>query len=62
ATKAVEKSLTHKLEDNRDAIMHCMVDILSSYESSITAARAGASAQLAISGNLKILPVLLVDL
>lgn len=62
ANKAVERSLTHKLEDSRDAIMQRMVDILSSYKSSITAAGAGASAQLAISENLKMLPVLVLGL
>lgn len=62
ANKAVERSLTHKLEDSRDAIMQRMVDILSSYKSSMTAAGAGASAQLAISENLKMLPVLVLGL
>ncbi|KAF8843924.1 hypothetical protein BDN67DRAFT_1066584 [Paxillus ammoniavirescens] len=62
ANKAVERSLTHKLEDSRDAIMQRMVDILSSYKSSMTAAGAGASAQLAVSENLKMLPVLVLGL
>lgn len=62
ANKAVERSLTHKLEDSRDAILQCMVDILSSYKSSMTAAGAGASAQLAVSENLKMLPVLVLGL
>ena len=62
ANKAVERSLTHKLEDSRDAILQRMVDILSSYKSSMTAAGAGASAQLAISENLKMLPALVLGL
>ena len=62
ANKAVERSLTHKLEDSRDATLQRMVDILSSYKSSMTAAGAGASAQLAISENLKMLPVLVLGL
>ena len=53
----------HKLEDSRGAILQRMVDILSSYKSSMTAA-AGASAQLAIFENLKMLraPVLVLGL
>ncbi|EGN92871.1 hypothetical protein SERLA73DRAFT_127142 [Serpula lacrymans var. lacrymans S7.3] len=62
ANKAVERSLTHKLEDSRDAVFQKMVDILGSYKSSMTAAGAGASAQLAISDNLKMLPVLVLGL
>ncbi|KAI0631186.1 protein transporter SEC24 [Trametes polyzona] len=62
ANKAVERSLTHKLEDARDAVFNKMVEILSAYKASMTAAGAGASAQLAISENLKMLPVLLLGL
>jgi protein transport protein SEC24 len=62
ANKAVERSLTHKLEDARDAVMGKMVEILQSYKASMTAAGAGASAQLATSENLKMLPVLVLGL
>jgi protein transport protein SEC24 len=62
ANKAVERSLTHKLEDARDAVFQKMVDILQTYKGSMTAAGAGASAQLAISDNLKMLPVLILGL
>ncbi|KAJ8589364.1 protein transporter SEC24 [Rhizopogon salebrosus TDB-379] len=62
ANKAVERSLTHKLEDARDATHQRLVDILSSYKSSMTSAGAGANAQLAISENLKMLPVLVLGL
>jgi protein transport protein SEC24 len=62
ANKAVERSLTHKLEDARDAVMQKLVDILQTYKASMTAAGAGASAQLAISENLKMLPVLVLGL
>ena len=48
ANKAVEWSLTHTLEDARDAIFNKMVELLTTYKSSMTAAGAGASAQLAI--------------
>jgi protein transport protein SEC24 len=62
ANKAVERSLSHKLEDARDATMQKLVDVLQSYKSSMTAAGAGASAQLAISENLRMLPVLILGL
>jgi hypothetical protein len=62
ANKAVERSITHKLEDAREAVFQKLVDILQSYKGSMTAAGAGASAQLAISDNLKMLPVLVLGL
>ncbi|EIW78479.1 CPII coat sec24 protein [Coniophora puteana RWD-64-598 SS2] len=62
ANKAVERSLTHKLEDAREALMSKVVEILVAYKSSMTAAGAGASAQLAVSENLKMLPVLVLGL
>lgn len=62
ANKAVERSLSHKLEDARDAVVNKLVEILTTYKSSMTAAGAGASAQVAICENLKMLPVLLLGL
>jgi protein transport protein SEC24 len=62
ANKAVERSLTHKLEDSRDLLFQKLVEILQTYKSSMTAAGAGASAQLAISENLKMLPVMILGL
>lgn len=62
ANKAVEKSLTHKLEDSRDALYSRMVEILTAYKSSMTAAGSGASAQLALCENMKMLPVLILGL
>ena len=62
ANKAVERSITHRLEDARDALFNKMVEILQAYKASMTAAGAGASAQLAISENLKMLPVLTLGL
>ena len=62
ANKAVERSITHKLEDARDALFNKMVEILQAYKASMTAAGAGASAQLAISENLKMLAVLTLGL
>ncbi|KAL9710273.1 COPII subunit [Leucoagaricus gongylophorus] len=62
ANKAVERSLTHKLEDARDFVHQRLVDILVAYRTSMTAGGAGASAQLAISENMKMLPVLVLGL
>jgi protein transport protein SEC24 len=62
ANKAVERSLTHKLEDARDALFQKMVDILVAYKQSMTAGGAGASAQLGIPDNMKMLPVLILGL
>lgn len=62
ANKAVERSLTHKLEDSRDYIFQRLVDILVAYKTSMTSGGAGASAGLAISDNLKMLPVLVLGL
>ncbi len=62
ANKAVERTITHKLEDARDAVQGKLVEILQAYKTSMTAAGAGASAQLAVSENLKMLPVLVLGL
>jgi protein transport protein SEC24 len=62
SSKAVEKSMSNKLEDARDAITNKMVDILSTYKSAMTSSGSGASAQLAIADNLKMLPVLCLGL
>ncbi|KAF6764239.1 CPII coat sec24 protein [Ephemerocybe angulata] len=62
ANKAVERSLTHKLEDSRDFIHKTLIDILIAYKTSMTSGGAGASGQLAISDNMKMLPVLVLGL
>lgn len=62
ANKAVERSLSHKLEDARDALTNKMVEILGAYKSTMTAAGSGASAQLAISDNMRMLPLLVLGL
>ncbi|KAI0261673.1 protein transporter SEC24 [Gloeopeniophorella convolvens] len=62
ANKAVERSITHKLEDARDAVQGKLIEILQAYKTSMTAAGAGASAQLAISENMRLLPVLVLGL
>ena len=60
--KAVERSLTNKLEDSRDYVFQRLVKLLVSYKTSMTSSGTGASAQLAISDNLKMLPVLVLGL
>lgn len=62
ASKAIERSLMHKLEDARDAVINKMAERLRMYKSSMTAARSRTSAQLVICENLKMLPVLLLGL
>lgn len=54
----------HKLEDARDAVTKTnkMVEILQTYKASTTAAGAGASEQLALSKNLKMVLVLFLGL
>ncbi|KII87612.1 hypothetical protein PLICRDRAFT_42119 [Plicaturopsis crispa FD-325 SS-3] len=62
ANKAVERSITHKLEDAREALFAKMAEILVAYKSTMTAGGAGASAQLSICENLHMLPVLILGL
>ncbi|KAG8720549.1 COPII subunit [Ceratobasidium sp. 394] len=62
ANKAVERSLSSKLDDARDAVTNKLVDILGTYKSTMTAAGSGASAQLAVSDNMKFLPLLCLGL
>ncbi|KAI5453924.1 COPII subunit [Naganishia albida] len=58
ANKAVERAMTSKLEDARDAVINKLVDVLKVYKDTMTSAGGGASAQLAIPENLKMLPLL----
>jgi hypothetical protein len=58
ANKAVERAMSSKLEDARDAVVNKLVDILKVYKDTMTSAGGGASAQLAIPENLKLLPLL----
>lgn len=62
ANKAVERSLSHKLEDARDALINKLVDILTVYKTTMTSAGSGASPQLVISENMKFLPLLVLGL
>lgn len=58
SARAVERSISHKLEDARDAVTNKLVDIMKAYKESMTAGGAGANSQLAIADNMKMLPIL----
>jgi len=58
ANKAVERAMSSKLEDARDAVINKVVDIMKVYKDSMTAAGGGASAQLTVPENLKLMPLL----
>lgn len=60
SSKAVERSISHKLDDARDAITNKLTDIIAAYRASMTAG--GVSAQLSIPDNLKMLPILCLGL
>jgi len=62
ANKAVERALTHKLEDSREFVFQRLVELLVAYKANMTSGGAGASAQLAIGENMKMLPVLVLGL
>ncbi len=60
ANKSVERALSSKLEDARDAISNKVVEILTAYKNSMTGG--GGGGQLAIADNMKMLPVLALGL
>ncbi|KAK9711638.1 COPII subunit [Basidiobolus ranarum] len=62
ARKAVERSLSTKLEDARDALINKCIDILGIYKTELTSVGTGASPQLQICHNLKMLPLLVQSL
>lgn len=62
ANKAVERSIHARLEDARDALTNKLVDIMTTYKSTMTSAGSGASAQLSIPSNLSLLPLLILSL
>ncbi|KAK0567842.1 COPII subunit [Tilletia horrida] len=62
ANKAVERSIHHRLEDARDALMNKLVDIFTTYKNTMTSAGSGASAQLSVASNLALLPLLTLAL
>jgi len=62
ANKAVERSLSAKLEDARDALLNKVVEIFTVYKTTMTSAGQGASPQLVTSDTMKFLPLLLLGL
>ncbi|CAD6892700.1 unnamed protein product, partial [Tilletia caries] len=62
ANKAAERSIHHRLEDVRDALMNKFVDVFTTYKNTMTSAGSGASAQLSIASNLSLLPLLVLAL
>jgi protein transport protein SEC24 len=57
ANKAVEKSMTSSLDDARSLVTNRLSEMLTVYKNQVTSS-AGASAQLAVPDNLKLLPLL----
>ncbi|KAI9491941.1 hypothetical protein BDB00DRAFT_830368 [Zychaea mexicana] len=63
ANKAIERGLTSKLEDARDAVVNKTVDILGVYKSQVLGIGKGStSPQLTVPDNLKLLPILALAL
>ncbi|KAG0367346.1 COPII subunit [Gamsiella multidivaricata] len=58
ACKAVERGRDSKLDDARDALTNKCVDILGVYKTHMTASSSGATPNLQICDNLKLLPLL----
>ncbi|KAI8974304.1 hypothetical protein BDB01DRAFT_806986 [Pilobolus umbonatus] len=58
AVKAVERALTSKLDDAREAIINKLVDLMSVYKSQVLGSAQGSVAQLSFPDNLKLLPLL----
>lgn len=59
--KAVERSLSHKLEDARDALTNKVVELLTVYKNNLTSS-SGASPHLSAPESLKYLPLLVLGL
>ncbi|RKP03088.1 hypothetical protein CXG81DRAFT_9982 [Caulochytrium protostelioides] len=60
AKKGVDRTLTSKIEDARDAIQHKLIDILGAYKQSMTSS--GQAGQLLTPANLRLLPLLCLGL
>ncbi|KAI8354974.1 putative ER to Golgi transport-related protein [Mortierella sp. GBAus27b] len=56
--KAIERAVSSKLDDARDALTNKCVDILGVYKTHMTASSSGATPNLQICENLKLLPLL----
>ncbi|KAK4687289.1 protein transport protein SEC24, partial [Tremellales sp. Uapishka_1] len=57
ANKAVEKAMSGSLDDARSLVVNKLADMLTVYKNQVTSS-AGASAQLSVPENLKLLPLL----
>ncbi|RCI02763.1 COPII subunit [Rhizopus stolonifer] len=60
--KAVERGLTSKLDDARDAIVNKVVDLLGVYKTHILGSGQGSTPQLTAPDNLKLLPLFALGL
>ncbi|KAF7726762.1 COPII subunit [Apophysomyces ossiformis] len=62
ANKGVERALTSKLDDARDAITNKVVDLLGVYKTHVLGSGQGSTPQLNVPDNLKLLPALALAL
>ncbi|ORX50100.1 hypothetical protein DM01DRAFT_1337773 [Hesseltinella vesiculosa] len=62
ANKAVERALSSKLDDARDAVVNKLVDLLGVYKAHVLGSAQGSTPQLTIPENLKLLPLLALAL
>ncbi|KAI8063182.1 hypothetical protein BC940DRAFT_336035 [Gongronella butleri] len=62
ANKAVERALSSKLDDARDAVVNKLVDLLGVYKTHILGSAQGSTPQLNVPDNLKLLPLLALAL
>ncbi|KAG2223570.1 hypothetical protein INT45_001652 [Circinella minor] len=63
ANKAIERGITSKLEDARDAVVNKTIDILGAYKSHVLGLGKGSSSpQLTVPDHLKLLPLLALGL
>ncbi|KAG2212669.1 hypothetical protein INT47_000646 [Mucor saturninus] len=60
--KAVERAITSKLDDARDAIVNKIVDILGVYKTHVLGSGQGSTPQLTAPDNLKLLPLFALGL
>ncbi|KAI9593552.1 COPII component protein [Syncephalis fuscata] len=57
AKKAVERTISSKLEDAREALNYKCYDIVNTYKTELTASASGAAVHLQLCENLKLLPL-----
>ncbi|KAI8339362.1 Sec23/Sec24 trunk domain-containing protein [Chlamydoabsidia padenii] len=61
-TKAVERALTSKLDDARDAVVNKLVDMFGVYKTHVLGSAQGSTPQLTVPDNMKLLAVLALGL